>query len=112
MDLPLNFRFFVPIENANMVFGAGPQLTFMLRSRALYQGMSDIELNKININDESLRKLGLAFGAQVSYDRYLGNNSYIELGLNYRQQVLSIAQGPINRLPFSLGAFVAFRQGF
>jgi hypothetical protein len=112
IDLPLNLRYFVPTENANLVFGAGPQISYMLRSRALYQGIDDIELNKVNINDESLRKLGLAFGAQVSYDRYLGNNSYIELGLNYRQQVLSIAQGPIKRLPFSLGAFVAFRQGF
>jgi len=112
IDLPLSLRYFVPTENANLVFGAGPQITYLLRSRALYQGVDDIELNKTNINDESLRKLGLAFGAQVSYDRYLGNNSYIELGLNYRQQVLSIAQGPINRLPFSLGAFVAFRQGF
>jgi hypothetical protein len=112
IDLPLNIRYFVPTENANLVFGAGPQITYMLRSRALYQGIDDIALNKTNINDESLRKLGLAFGAQVSYDRYLGNNSYIELGLNYRQQVLSIAQGPIKRLPFSLGAFVAFRQGF
>jgi hypothetical protein len=112
IDLPLSIRYAVPTENANVVFGAGPQLTYMLRSRSLYQGIDDVALNKTNINDESLRKLGLAFGAQVSYDRYLGNNSYIELGLNYRQQVLSIAQGPINRLPFSLGAFVAFRQGF
>ena len=112
IDFPLTIRYFVPTENANLVFGAGPQITYLLRSRALYQGIDDIALNKTNINDESLRKLGLAFGAQVSYDRYLGNNSYIELGLNYRQQVLSIAQGPINRLPFSLGAFLAFRQGF
>jgi hypothetical protein len=112
IDLPLNIRYFVPTENANLVFGAGPQITYMLRSRALYQGIDDVALNKTNINDESLRKLGLAFGAQVSYDRYLGNNSYIELGLNYRQQVLSIAQGSVNRLPFSLGAFLAFRQGF
>jgi len=112
IDLPLNLRYSVSMENANLVFGAGPQLTYMLRSRALYQSIDDIALNKTNINDESLRKLGLAFGAHVSYDRYLGNNSYIELGLNYRQQVLSIAQGSINRLPFSLGAFVAFRQGF
>ena len=112
IDLPLNLRYFVPTENANLVFGAGPQITYLLRSRALYQGIDDVALNKTNVNDESLRKLGLAFGAQVSYDRYLGNNSYIELGLNYRQQVLSIAQGPINLLPFSLGAFVAFRQGF
>jgi hypothetical protein len=112
IDLPLNLRYAIPMENANMVFGAGPQFSYLLRSRMLYQGIDGITLNKININDESLRKLGLAFGAQVSYDRYLGNNSYIELGLNYRQQVLSIAQGPIKRLPFSLGAFVAFRQGF
>jgi hypothetical protein len=112
IDLPLNVRYFVPTENANLVFGAGPQITYLLRSRALYQGIDDVAINKTNLNDESLRKLGLAFGAQVSYDRYLGNNSYIELGLNYRQQVLSIAPGPINRLTFSLGAFVAFRQGF
>lgn len=112
IDLPLSLRYAIPTENANLVFGAGPQLTYMLRSRALYQGIDDVALNKTNINDESLRKLGLAFGAQVSYDRYLGNNSYLELGLNYRQQVLSIAQGSVNRLPFSLGAFLAFRQGF
>ncbi|MEY3843727.1 MAG: outer membrane protein beta-barrel domain [Bacteroidota bacterium] len=112
IDLPLTFRYAVPTENANLVFGAGPQLTYMVRSRAIYQSIDDIALNKTNINDESLRKLGLAFGAHVSYDRYLGNNSYIEFGLNYRQQVLSIAQGSINRLPFSLGAFLAFRQGF
>ena len=112
IDMPLTVRYFVPTENANLVLGAGPQITYMLRSRSLYQGIDDVAINKTNINDESLRKLGLAFGAQVSYDRYLGNNSYIELGLNYRQQVLSIAQGSINRLPFSLGAFLAFRQGF
>jgi hypothetical protein len=112
IDLPLTLRFAVPTENANIVFGAGPQLTYMIRSRALYQSTEDIALNKTNINDESLRTMGLAFGVQVSYDRYLGNKSYIELGLNYRQQVISIAQGPINRLPFSLGAFLAFRQGF
>jgi hypothetical protein len=110
IDLPLMMRYAVPTENANLVFGVGPQLTYMLRSRALYQGIDDIAVNKTNINDESLSKLGVAFGAQVSYDRYLGNNSYIELGLNYRQQVLSIAQGTVNRLPFSLGLFLGFRK--
>jgi hypothetical protein len=110
IDLPLTLRYALPTENANLVFGAGPQITYMLRSRALYQGINDMALNKTTINDESLRKLGLAFGAQVSYDRYLGNNYSIELGLNYRQQVLSIAQGSVNRLPFSLGLFVGFRK--
>ena len=112
IDLPLTIRYAVPTENANLVFGAGPQVSYMLRSRALYQGIDDIALNKTNINDESLRKIGLALGAQVSYDRYLGNNSYLELGMNYRQQLGSIAQGSVNRLPFSIGAFLAFRQGF
>ena len=88
IDLPLTLRYAVPTENANLVFGAGPQLTYMLRSRALFQGIDDVALNKTTINDESLHKLGLAFGAQVSYDRYLGNNCSLELGLNYRQQVL------------------------
>ena len=110
IDLPLTMRYAVPTENANLVFGAGPQLFYMLRSRALYQGIDDIALNKTTINDASLRKLGLAFGAQVSYDRYLGNKCSLELGLNYRQQVLSIAQGSVNRLPFSLGLFVGFRK--
>ena len=112
IDLPITFRYAVPTENANVVFGAGPQLSYMLRSRALYQGIDDIALNKTTINDESLRKLGLALGAQISYDRYLGNNSYLELGLQYRQQLLSVAQAPVNRLPFSIGAFLGFRQGF
>ena len=112
IDLPITFRYAVPTENANVVFGAGPQLSYMLRSRALYQGIDDIALNKTTINDESLRKLGLALGAQISYDRYLGNNSYLELGLQYRQQLLSVAQEPVNRLPFSIGAFLGFRQGF
>lgn len=112
IDLPLNLRYAIPTENANLVFGVGPQLTYMLRSRALYQGIDDVSLNKTNINDASLRNVGLALGAQISYDCYLGNNSYLELGLNYRQQLLSIAQGSVNRLPFSLGAFLAFRQGF
>lgn len=112
IDLPLTMRYAVPTENANLVFGVGPQFTYMIRSRALYQGINDVSLNRININDESLRKLGLALGAQVSYDRYLGSNSYLEIGLNYRQQVLSIAQGPIHRLPFSLGIFLGFRQNF
>lgn len=111
IDLPFTLRYAVPTENANVVFGAGPQLTYMLRSRALYQSIDDIALNKTNINDESLRKLGLAFGAQISYDRYLGNKCSLEVGLNYRQQVLSIAQGPVNRLPFSLGLFLGFRKG-
>jgi len=111
IDLPLTMRYAVPTENANVVFGVGPQVTYMLRSRALYQGINDVTLNRININDQSLRTLGLALGAQVSYDRYLGNNSYLEFGLNYRQQVLSIAQGPVNRLPFSLGLFLGFRKG-
>ena len=110
IDLPLTMRYAVPTENANVVFGAGPQLSYMLRSRALYQGIDDIALNKTTINDASLRKLGLAFGAHVSYDRYLGNNYSLELGLNYRQQVFSIAQGTVNRLPFSLGLFVGFRK--
>jgi hypothetical protein len=110
IDLPLTMRYAVPTENANLVFGVGPQLTYMLRSRALYQGIDDIAVNKTNINDESLRKLGLAFGAQISYDRYLGNKCSLELGLNYCQQVLSIAQGSVNRLPFSLGLFVGFRK--
>ena len=112
IDLPITFRYAVPTENANVVFGAGTQLSYMLRSRALYQGIDDIALNKTTINDESLRKLGLALGAQISYDRYLGNNSYLELGLQYRQQLLSVAQAPVNRLPFSIGAFLGFRQGF
>lgn len=112
IDLPLTIRYAVPTENANLVLGVGPQMSYMFRSRALYQGVDDVAINKTNINDESLRKLGLALGAQVSYDRYLGNNSYLEFGLNYRQQLLSIAQGSVNRLPFSLGAFLAFRQGF
>jgi hypothetical protein len=112
IDLPLTMRYVVPTENANVVFGAGPQLSYMLRSRALYQGIDDVALNKTTINDESLRKIGVALGAQVSYDRYLGNNSYLELGLQYRQQLLSIAQGSVNRLPFSFGAFLGFRQGF
>jgi hypothetical protein len=112
LDLPLTIRYAVPTENANVVFGAGPQLSYMLRSRALYQGIDDVALNKTNINDASLRKIGVALGAQVSYDRYLGNNSYLELGINYRQQLGSIAQGSVNRLPFSIGAFLAFRQGF
>jgi hypothetical protein len=111
-DLPLTLRYAIPTENANVVFGTGPQLSYMLRSRALYQGIDEIALNKTTINDESLRKLGLALGAQISYDRYLGNKSYLEFGLNYRQQMLSIAQGSIKRLPFSLGAFLAFRKGF
>lgn len=111
IDLPLTLRYAVPTENANVVFGAGPQLTYLIRSRALYQGIDDIALNKTTINDESLRTLVLAFGAQVSYDRYLGNNCSLELGLNYRQQVLSIAQGSVNRLPFSLGLFLGFRKG-
>lgn len=111
IDLPLMLRYAVPTENANVIFGAGPQLSYMLRSRALYQGIDDVALNKTTINDASLRKLGLAFGAQVSYDRYLGNNYSLELGLNYRQQVLSIAQGSVNRLPFSLGLFLGFRKG-
>jgi hypothetical protein len=110
IDLPLTLRYAVPTENANVVFGAGPQLTYMIRSRAFYQGIDDISLNKTNMNDASLRTLGLAFGAQVSYDRYLGNNCSLELGLNYRQQVLSIAQGTVNRLPFSLGLFLGFRK--
>ena len=110
IDLPITFRYAVPTENASVVFGAGPQLSYMLRSRALYQGIDDVALNKTTINDESLHKLGLAFGAQVSYDRYLGNNCSLELGLNYRQQVLSIAQGTVNRLPFSLGLFLGFRK--
>ena len=110
IDLPLMLRYAVPTENANLVFGAGPQLSYMLRSRALYQSIDDVTINKTTINDESLRTLGLAFGAQVSYDRYLGNNYSLELGLNYRQQVLSIAQGSVNRLPFSLGLFLGFRK--
>ena len=110
IDLPLTLRYAVPTENANLVFGAGPQISYMLRLRSLYQGINDIALNKTIINDESLRTLGLAFGAQVSYDRYLGNNYSLELGLNYRQQVLSIAQGSVNRLPFSLGLFLGFRK--
>ena len=110
IDLPLTLRYALPTENANVIFGAGPQITYIIRSRALYQGIDDIALNKTTINDESLRTLGLAFGAQVSYDRYLGNNYSFELGLNYRQQVLSIAQGSVNRLPFSLGLFVGFRK--
>lgn len=110
IDLPSTFRYAVPTENANVVFGAGPQVTYMLRSRALYQGIDDIALNKTTVNDESLRTLGLAFGAQVSYDRYLGNNCSLELGLNYRQQILSIAQGSVNRLPLSLGLFLGFRK--
>ena len=112
IDLPVSLRFAVPTENANLVFAAGPQMTYMLRSRALYQGIDDIALNKTNINDQSLRKLGIALGAQISYDRYLGNNSYIELGFQYRQQLQSIAHGSVNRLPFSLGLFLGFRQGF
>ena len=112
IDLPLMLRYAVPTENASVVFGAGPQLSYMLRSRALYQGIDDVALNKTTINDESLRKLGLALGAQISYDRYLGNNSYLELGLNYRQQLLSVTQASVNRLPFSFGAFLGFRQGF
>jgi hypothetical protein len=111
LDLPLTIRYAIPTENANVVFGAGPQLSYMLRSRALYQGIDDVALNKTNINDASLRKIGVALGAQVSYDRYLGNNSYLELGINYRQQLGSIAQGSVNRLPFSLGLFVGFRKG-
>jgi hypothetical protein len=111
IDLPLTLRVAVPTENANVIFGAGPQLSYLISSRALYQGIDDIALNKTTINDASLRKLGLAFGAQVSYDRYLGNKCSLELGLNYRQQVLSIAQGSVNRLPFSLGLFVGFRKG-
>jgi hypothetical protein len=111
LDLPLTIRYAVPTENANVVFGVGPQVSYMLRSRAFYQGIDDIALNRTTINDESLRKLGLAFGAHVSYDRYLGNKCSLELGLNYRQQVLSIAQGSVNRLPFSLGLFVGFRKG-
>lgn len=111
IDLPLTLRYAIPTENANVIFGTGPQLTYLIRSRALYQGIDDIALNKTTINDESLRKLGLAFGAHVSYDRYLGNKCSVELGLNYRQQVLSIAQGSVNRLPFSLGLFVGFRKG-
>ncbi len=110
IDLPLTLRYAVPTENANVIFGAGPQITYMIRSRALYQGIDDVALNKTTINDESLRKLGLAFGAQVSYDRYLGNKCSLELGLNYRQQVLRIAQGSVNRLPFSLGLFLGFRK--
>lgn len=110
IDLPLTLRYAVPTENANMVFGVGPQLTYMLRSRALYQGIDDIALNKTTVNDESIRKLCLAFGAQVSYDRYLGNKCSLELGLNYRQQVFSIAQGSVNRLPLSLGLFLGFRK--
>ena len=112
IDLPVTWRYAFPTENANVIFGAGPQLTYLIRSRALYQGIDDIALNKTTINDESLRKLGLAFGAHVSYDRYLGNKCSLELGLNYRQQVLSIAQGSLNRLPFSLGIFLGFRQTF
>jgi hypothetical protein len=111
IDLPLTMRYAIPTENANVIFGAGPQLSYLMRSRALYQGIDDIALNRTTINDESLRKLGLAFGAHVSYDRYLGNKCSLELGLNYRQQVLSIAQGSVNRLPFSLGLFVGFRKG-
>ncbi len=111
IDLPLTLRYAIPTENANVIFGAGPQLTYLMRSRALYQGIDDIALNKTTINDESIRKLGLAFGAHVSYDRYLGNKCSVELGLNYRQQVLSIAQGSVNRLPFSLGLFLGFRKG-
>lgn len=110
IDLPLMFRYAVPTENANVIFGAGPQLSYMLRSRAIYQGINDVALNKANINDESLRKFGLSLGAQVSYDRYLGNKCSFELGLNYRQQVLSISQGSVNRLPFSIGAFLGFRK--
>ena len=110
IDIPLTLRYAVPTENANVVFGAGPQFTYMIRSRAFYQGIDDVALNKTTINDESLRTLGLALGAQVSYDRYLGNNCSLELGLNYRQQVLSIAQGTVNRLPFSLGLFLGFRK--
>ena len=111
LDLPLTMRYAIPTENANVIFGAGPQLSYLIRSRALYQGIDDIALNRTTINDESLRKLGLAFGAHVSYDRYLGNKCSLELGLNYRQHVLSIAQGSVNRLPFSLGLFVGFRKG-
>jgi hypothetical protein len=111
IDLPLTLRYSCPTENANVIFGAGPQITYMIRSRALYQGIDDIALNKTTINDEFLRKLGLALGAQISYDRYLGNKCSLELGLNYRQQVLSIAQGSVNRLPFSLGLFLGFRKG-
>jgi hypothetical protein len=111
IDLPFTLRYAVPTENANVVFGAGPQLSYMLRSRALYHSIDDIALNNTSINDDSLRKLGLAFGAHVSYDRYLGNKCSLEVGLNYRQQVFSIAQGPVNRLPFSLGLFLGFRKG-
>ena len=110
IDLPLSLRYAIPTENANVVFGAGPQLTYLIRSRAFYQGINNVELNKTNINDASLRKLGLAFGAHVSYDRYLGNKCSLELGLQYRQQVLSIAQGSVNRLPFSFGLFLGFRK--
>ena len=111
IDLPLTLRYAIPTENANVIFGAGPQLTYLIRSRALYQGIDDIALNKTTINDEFLRQLGLALGAQISYDRYLGNKCSLELGLHYRQQVLSIAKGSVNRLPFSLGLFVGFRKG-
>jgi hypothetical protein len=81
IDLPLTLRYACPTENANVIFGVGPQLTYLIRSRALYQGIDDIALNKTTINDESLHKLGLAFGAHVSYDRYLGNKCSLELGL-------------------------------
>jgi hypothetical protein len=111
-ELPVILRYALPLEKANLVFGAGPEMTFLLRSRALYQGIGDVSINKTNINDASLQKLGLALGTQISYDRSLGINSHLELGLQYRQQVLSIAEGAIHRLPFSLGIFLGFRQTF
>ena len=110
LDLPATLRYALPLEKANLVFGAGPELTFLLRSRAVYQGIGDVSINKTNINDASLQKLGLALGTQISYDRSIGINNHLEFGIQYRQQLLSIAQGSIHRLPFSLGIFLGFRQ--
>jgi hypothetical protein len=111
IDIPAIVRYAHPLEKANLVFGIGPELTYMLRSRAIYQGIGDLSINKTTINDASLSKLGVAIGTQISYNRLLGAKTNIELGLNYRQQITSIAKGSITRLPFSLGLFLGIRQG-
>ena len=111
-ELPVILRFALPLDKAKLIFGAGPEATLMMRSRAMYQSISDVSMNKTNINDASLQKLGMALATQISYDRSISTNSHIEFGIQYREQILSIAQGSIQRLPFSLGVFLGFRQTF
>lgn len=112
LGFPVFLQYTYPMTKGAMVFAAGPELLLSLGNVAHFQMNTSNSDSKLLITTQENKSINFGAIMRLAYQVKLDKSTQLQLGLLYRQQLVSVTSTDVKRKPFSIGLQLGLSRYF